>query len=165
VPGTFARYYLEQPVLTPLTFYVGWQQVDETFLNVGYDRNSPNNQNILYNIDGSWTPSSLRQKGAIMIRPVFGKRTDVGIKAKRQQSIITCFPNPATDWITVMFPENISSKQGKLTVYSLSGEACINRKVYSGERVSIGELREGLYLVELKLFGGEVFYTKLIKTQ
>ncbi len=35
-------------------FYVGWKQRSETFLNAGYDINTPNNGRQFYWLNGEW---------------------------------------------------------------------------------------------------------------
>ncbi|HPO65713.1 MAG TPA: T9SS type A sorting domain-containing protein [Bacteroidales bacterium] len=163
-PGGFVRYYLQNPILTPPTFYVGWQQIDETYLNVGYDRNSPNNQNILYNIDGSWTPSSIRQKGALMIRPVFGKRSDVGVVLPKNLLLLTCYPNPAREWTRFVFSAEHAHAEGWLSVYDLTGKLYISQQVYSGKYISLSQIPEGVYVAKIRLTTGQVLYCKLIRT-
>lgn len=164
-PGGFVRYYLQEPVLVPLTFYVGWQQIDETFLNVGYDRNSPNNQNILYNVDGSWTPSTLREKGSLMIRPVFGKRSDVGVKISRLSTSFNCYPNPAKDWTMVEFGSGSPDDQAWLWLYDPAGKLILTRQIYSGQQISLQQVPEGMYIVRIRLANGNFTYGKLIKTR
>ncbi|MCX7985411.1 MAG: T9SS type A sorting domain-containing protein [Bacteroidales bacterium] len=163
--GSFVRYYLQQPVTLPFTFYVGWQQVDETFLNVGYDRNSPNNQNIFYNIDGSWTPSTLRQRGALMIRPVFGRKSEVGLKYSQFPFAFSCYPNPARDWTRIYFSDPKADLQAKLFLYDLSGRLMFHESVFSGDRVSLQQLPEGVYLMQIRLSDSRIYHVKLIKTR
>ncbi|MGC8824016.1 MAG: T9SS type A sorting domain-containing protein [Bacteroidales bacterium] len=161
--GSFVRYYLQQPVLVPLTFYVGWQQVDDTYLNVGYDRNSPNNQNILYNIDGNWTPSSLRQTGALMIRPVFGKRSDVGVNIPLTQAMLTCYPNPARERTTLVYPQSGNNERDRLWLQDVSGKIILSQPIFSGAIISLQHLPEGVYLVRITRSDGHVYYGKLIR--
>jgi len=164
-PGGFIRYYLQKPLLVPLTFYIGWQQVDETFLNVGYDRNSPNNQHILYNLDGNWTTSMLREKGALMMRPVFGKQSDVGIEIPKLYATFNCFPNPAKEWMTVEYVASSPYERAWLWLYDPTGKLILTRQIYSGQQVSLQQVPEGMYIVRIRLPNGNFSYGKLIKTR
>jgi hypothetical protein len=51
-------------------FYVGWKQRSESFLNAGYDVNTPNAGKQFYWLNGEWNQSQV--PGSIMIRPVVG---------------------------------------------------------------------------------------------
>jgi hypothetical protein len=164
--GHFVRYYLEKPILVPTTFYVGWQQIDETFLSVGYDRNTPCNSNILYNLDGTlqcWTVSSLRQKGALMIRPVFGKSSDMQSLLYNSSSTFTVYPNPAFAGFYLKVPEKENGKTGKLMIMDLTGKIYIARTIQTDNYISINAISSGLYIIKLVYPDGNQYFAKLIK--
>ena len=66
----FYDYKIPGGVMVNSTFYVGWKQRSETFLNVGFAVNTPHNGKQLYWLNGAWPPS--QSKCSIMIRHVVG---------------------------------------------------------------------------------------------
>ncbi len=163
ISGGWIRYYLQKPIKVSDTLFVGLQQIDETFLNIGYDRNSPNNQNILYNIDGNWTLSSLKQKGSLMIRPVFGKRSDMKIIYNKAVKDNFIFPNPTHNILILSFPDKEKYYRGTLSIYNSLGKCILHQKVYNKQKIDVNSLSRGHYLVRLTFENGTIYYTNLIK--
>ncbi len=88
------------PIAVSDTIYVGWTQVTNDLLAVGYDRNSDSRQQQFYDISGGsqWQPNTEPQAGSIMIRPVFGSGVVTGIEPNAPPEVVANFktyPNPA----------------------------------------------------------------------
>ena len=66
----FYNYTFPEGVVVNGIFYVGWKQRSESFLNVGYDINTPHAGKQFYWLNGEWSQSQVA--GSIMIRPVVG---------------------------------------------------------------------------------------------
>ena len=66
----FYTYKIPGGVMVNGIFYVGWKQRSETFLNAGFDVNTPNAGKQFYWLNGEWQQSQVN--GSIMIRPVVG---------------------------------------------------------------------------------------------
>jgi len=141
----FLRYVLPKPIAILDTFYVGWIQNTDGFLNVGLDVNKISTQKMFYNIDGTWQQSIV--KGSLMIRPIFGKRIVTGFHEKNVSASIKLYPNPASEVLNVELANNSNSKLS-LFFYDLSGKLLLSSVSY-GEQVNISSLPNGFYIVRI----------------
>ena len=98
----FFTYKLPYPIAVSGTFYVGWKQQSELFLNAGLDLNTQHGGRQQYWINGSWFESQVN--GTLMIRPVAGfplitSNNDINL-ANNDKKIVF-WPNPATNFIHI----------------------------------------------------------------
>jgi YD repeat-containing protein len=66
----------------------------------------------------------------------------------RKTSTIDIYPNPATDHITVVLPENVS--QAVFTLYDTQDKMLIRREINSREEISVSKLVPGIYLYHVR---------------
>ncbi len=160
-------YTFEEPVVVNAgSFFVGYQasNQDETGISIGLDRNTNNNPSTLW-FKGSnlvWTQSGI--EGTTMIRPMFtspGWETIVVNTDTRRDlaSAIALYPNPARDYFVLDLPEGLSST---MSLYDISGRLVKQELVNAGEQISTYGLQDGLYIVQVRLPGAEVFSKKLV---
>ncbi len=157
----FHTYILPKPVMVDDIFYVGWKQRSETFLNAGFDVNSPHGGKQLYWINGVWYESGL--SGTLMIRPVTGPPLATGIRDIRynDRPVLRFWPNPARDYI-VFDPEQLTA-DGRtfISVTDMQGRELLN--VPLADRTDITSLHEGMYIVVAIRNGLPAGYNRLIK--
>jgi hypothetical protein len=167
----FTRYDLDTPVVVPDTFFVGWTQKSETFLNVGLDINRnnsfdvPNHKKdlIYYNLLGTqddWSQSS--KDGALMIRPIVGTylQSRVSIKQATTGNFVI-YPNPAIDRLNIKLSEKDINSNTRIYIFDLAGKIVLN-KILSGQSLDVGMLKPGLYLIRLQTNTGMTFNGKVI---
>lgn len=160
----FYTYNIPEGVMVKGTFYVGWRQRSESFLNAGFDVNTPHSGKQFYWLNGEWRPSQVQ--GSIMIRPVVGdplRITSINDTYYRNKSLISLWPNPATDYINVNTGDQQLSGKSFLTFLDLSGRELL--KVPLVERIDITSLNEGIYIVLTSLNGRTVGYNRVIITR
>lgn len=150
--NTYQRYSLEHPIVTNGSIFVGFEQVGNDFINLGFDRNNQSAERIWYLTSTEWQQSILR--GSLMLRPVFGTAAVNGIsdlQASYPKPIV--FPNPADDYF------NIPIEGCSIALYNRLG--C---KVWTGNgnRVVTSDIPSGLYLVRLITPDGILHTCKLI---
>lgn len=140
-------------VLQPGNFFVGWMQLSNYRMNVGFDRNLTANENMFYNIlGGGWLQSQL--PGAWMIRPVFSSDTlppDVfSIEENEVMSEFNVFPNPASDEVYIVaMNETGNSNNYFVNIFNSTGSMV--KQVSSLPRsVSISELAPGFYFINIQ---------------
>jgi hypothetical protein len=157
----FYTYFIRGKVAVNDIFYVGWKQRSETFLNVGFDLNTPNEGRQLFWINGTWTQSSA--SGSIMIRPVVGKSiiTSINDIKYSNKTKLHFWPNPANDYITFDSQELPVSDLIYISVFDLQGRQLLN--VPFSERIDISSLREGIYIVVANLNGKSIGYNRLVR--
>jgi hypothetical protein len=158
----FYNYTIPDGVAVDGTFYVGWRQRSESFLNVGYDVNTPQAGKQFYWLNGEWNQSQM--PGSIMIRPVVGaplKITSVKETFYKNKNLMSFWPNPATDYININPGE--LQLHGSLTIsfIDLNGQELL--KVPYTDRVNISSLHDGMYYLVISMNGQTVGYNRLIK--
>jgi hypothetical protein len=155
------------------TFYVGWKQRSETFLNVGLDINTSNKGRQLYWLNGTWQQSHVN--GSIMIRPVVAGRgtadsennnddDDDNNQNDKKNIQITVYPNPATDFIRIATKNIDETKPALVTITDFSGRELIKIQ-NSGEQINISSLKPGIYFVSYNIKGIYLGYCRLIKAR
>jgi hypothetical protein len=160
----FYTYNFPDGVMVNNTFYVGWKQRTETFLNAGFDVNTPNAGRQFFWLNGNWLQSQV--KGTVMIRPVVGdplKITSIKDTYYRNKNLVNIWPNPATDYFYVNSGDLQLSGLTYVSVLDIYGRELI--KVPLSERVDISSLQEGMYIIVTSTNGIPVGYNRLIKTK
>jgi hypothetical protein len=159
----FHTYRLKQSVKVDGTFYVGWKQRTETFLNAGLDLNTPHNGKQLYWINGNWTESGVQ--GSLMIRPVTGPpiATSINDILYRKDKAISFYPNPAVNFITID-DEDLEKEGGAyISIIDLSGRVVL--RVPFARKTDISGLSPGMYIISASLNGKPYGTNRLIKTR
>jgi len=159
----FYTYTIPEGVIVNGTFYVGWRQRSESFLNVGYDVNTPHAGKQFFWLNGDWSQSQV--SGSIMIRPVLGsplKITSVKETSYKNKNKLNFWPNPAKDYINIDTGDSHLNGSAYIKITDLSGHDLIN--IPYSERVDISSLHDGMYIVVITINGMPVSYNRLIKT-
>ena len=160
----FYTYTIPEGVVVNGTFYVGWRQRSESFLNVGYDVNSPHAGKQFFWLNGAWSQSQV--SGSIMIRPVLGsplKITSVKETSYKNKNKLNFWPNPAKEYINIDTGDSQLNGSAYIKITDLSGHDLIN--IPYSERVDISSLHDGMYIVVITINGMPVSYNRLIKTR
>ena len=135
----YVDYMLKTPFLLSDTFFVGFRQNHEIYMNLGFDKSYDNSSRTFYSIS-SWNQSE--NKGTIMIRPVFGKKFRSDINAYLSTNSISIYPNPANNFININTKENFT-----LTIYNQTGQLL---NTYKNKRIiNVSYLIDGLYFIKI----------------
>ena len=160
----FYTYNIPEGVMVNSIFYVGWRQRSETFLNAGFDLNTPNAGRQLFWLNGDWQQSQMQ--GSIMIRPILGdplRTTSIKDIYYNNRSLINIWPNPATDYLNVTTGDLQLSGLTYASVVDMYGRVLI--KVPFSERIDISSLHDGIYTLITNINGRPVSYNRFIKTR
>jgi hypothetical protein len=160
----YYTYKIPDGIMVNGIFFVGWKQRSETFLNAGFDINTPNAGKQVYWLNGEWRQSQV--EGSLMIRPVVGDPlllTAIHNTPYRNKTLINIWPNPANDYINVDPGELQISGSCFITILDLNGRQLI--KVPYKKQIDISSLHEGVYIIITNLNGRPVGYNRLIKTR
>ncbi len=160
----FYNYNIPGGIMVNDIFYVGWKQRSETFLNAGFDINTPHSDRQFYWLNGEWLQSQVQ--GSVMIRPVVGyplKTTSINDTFYNKNNILSIWPNPASDYVNINPGELQISGLSYITVMDLQGRELI--KVPYSERVDVSSLHEGIYIILTSMNGRPISYNRLIKTK
>lgn len=160
----FHTYILPDGVMVNGVFYAGWRQRSETFLNAGFDVNTPNRGRQYYWLNGTWLQS--QKDGSIMIRPVVGapiKTTSSDDVNPPESKNYKIWPNPASDQINLNFSELALSRSAYVSIIDLQGRELM-RVPYS-ERIDISRIRPGIYTLITISEGRRTGYIRLVITK
>jgi hypothetical protein len=148
-PGSrnaFVDYAFSNPVAVTDTFYVGWLQINEQPVTVGFDRNSVLGKNrVFYNLGTEWAKETALN-GSIMIRPYLGRKAQAIVTGTEPTPDAEAFffPNPnkgVVNW------QNKSLK--KIDIYSIQGRLVETISPAPGEHsASLARLSDGIYIIK-----------------
>lgn len=143
----FVEYEFTNGVAVVDTFYVGWLQISEDALAVGFDRNSTlGTSQLVSNLSTEWTTNT-DLKGSVMIRPFFGGKTSGIITGSEPLPALdlSVFPNPTSGLIRWE-----SELVRRIEVFSLQGIQVRTVLPAEGQReASLAELSDGLYVLRI----------------
>jgi hypothetical protein len=148
----FVTYHLNPPLPVIGTFYVGWQQTTGDFLSIGFDRYNNSQDNIFWNVTGTWNTSAF--SGSLMIRPVVGKPIPLGVDDIATTDLkINIYPNPCNaSTINISIPKsidnNLNSGNCDIIVSDMLGH--IRLKTGYQSRIDVSGLASGLYFLEIR---------------
>lgn len=143
----FYTYVLDKPVEIIGDFFVGWRQRSETFLNAGFDLNTPHNGRQLYYLNGEWNVSQM--PGSVMIRPAFGpeiKSSDINNPLYNEMRI-KIWPNPASEYIYISIGNQPLVSDIGITITDLAGRIILKSNYYNSDRLDVSALPAGIYFV------------------
>jgi hypothetical protein len=160
----FYSYSIPEGVMVNDIFYIGWKQRSETFLNAGFDVNTPNGGKQFFWLNGEWQQSQVN--GSVMIRPVVGnpiKTTSVKDIYYHSLKYFNIWPNPATDYININTGEMQLSGSAYVSIIDIYGRELM--KVPFSEQVNISSLHDGIYTILIYMNGRPVSNNRIIKTR
>lgn len=161
----FYNYHIPEGVEIEGVFYIGWKQRSETFLNAGFDVNTPHEGRQYFWLNGSWNVSQV--EGSVMIRPVLGKslitRIDDAPSHDEEADQLILWPNPAKDYIRINVREHPYSSHAFICILNLAGNELI--RVPFSEIIDISKLSDGMYILVTVIDGQRTGYKKFIKTR
>lgn len=157
-PGQEIHYFaLEEAIPVSGTFYVGFTQFTNDFLQVGLDKSNDFGDRIFYNVGGGWVQNT-EVSGSLLIRP------HVSLSGKASGSIDTpntvrIFPNPTVNEVQV------EGEFSSLRVVDTFGREVFPSRVPSvkGETLNFKDQNPGLYLIYIQGNSGPQSYRILVK--
>lgn len=153
----FQTYVLESPTVLSGSIFVGFEQVGNSFINLGFDRNTQSADRIWYLTSTEWQQSILR--GSLMLRPRFGQAATIGIgDVECEGRQLKIYPNPASDMVQISgMPEG-----SHIVIYDLYGRPIISTVDY---QIPISDLPTGLYILRVVAPDGTASHAKLSVTR
>ena len=150
----FTTYQLTNPalVLPAGIFYVGWMQLSNDPLNVGFDRNTNADGHTFINVSGYWQPSIL--PGTVMLRPLFRgpyiPPTGIAPVAPRSLQGVSLFPNPTQNQVQVLVSNsNAAADQMQIEVLDLLGRRLDYQMGKSPINIDLSGIAPGIYCVKV----------------
>jgi hypothetical protein len=146
----FVTYKLDQPLEVSDTIYVGWQQLSDNFLNIGFDANNNAGAHFFFNSVGVWQPTIF--SGALMIRPLFGPQQIVHTGELEETEPMGVYPNPLRSGIlTLQKPLNLNSNF-EIVIFDSSGKTAAI--FHNQTQLDLSGLTDGMYFLQVKTRDG-----------
>lgn len=143
--NSYVRYKLTTPQLVNGSIFVGFEQANNAYINIGFDRNNDVSDRIYYRTATSWQRSIL--KGALMMRPCFGQFALSDISSPTPKDCeVTVYPNPAKDYITIERQEAFG-ESANVQIIDIKGT--ILREMPYSECLYVGDLSRGVYVLRI----------------
>jgi hypothetical protein len=143
----FYRYDINPPIIVNNTFYVGWRQLTNNLINVGFDIHNDAKSEIFYTVNNKWTPLD-DFSGSLLIRPEMYRTKLLNVKnteLKEFSAKPIMYPNPTTDATTIeLEADNV------IEIYDLTGKKQIQVNGKKGlNTIDVSSLSEGMYMVKV----------------
>jgi hypothetical protein len=142
----FYRYDINPPIIVNNTFYVGWRQLTNNLINVGFDIHNDAKSEIFYTINNKWTPLT-DFSGSLMIRPEMYRTKLLSVKDENiveltQKPVL--YPNPAENEISIEL-----DKKELIQIYDLTGKLLQQIMCEKGiNHIDISNLSGGMYMLK-----------------
>ena len=155
--NNFQNYKLENPLLIDGKFYVGWEQIESKFLNIGFDLNNDASSKLLYNIYGTW--QNFPTSGSLMIRPVFGTENvlDNVVEITNENNVVL-FPNPTSNKINIRSNEYF--KISEIEIFDISGRKL--KSSFETENIDVSDFSKGIYFVKIHNSSDKAIIKKIV---
>jgi len=157
-PLSHYRYYaFPEAIFLKDSFYIGFYQSTSDYINIGFDLNSVATTKMYYKTLSGWVNSQM--KGAVMLRPVFGKKADPYASVDEIHfASVSVYPNPAS----LSFYIN-ASESFVLNIHDIQGKQVLSQNCVSGNNViNIESLNSGVYILNMINSNNEIQFQKLV---
>ena len=135
----FGTYPLQGSVSVSDTFYIGFQQLSENRLGIGFDKNTDTFNRVYFNVSGSWEQDSTLH-GSLMIRPKFRNRIVTSSPERIVKPPVSIYPNPTQGVFRV------EGEFDRLRLYDLWGREVPLRDLGPGQ-YQIDSQTPGIYVL------------------
>jgi len=144
----FTTYELDSVLKINGTFYIGWVQASNFFMNIGFDRNSVKSNFMFFKVNSTgWQQSALA--GTAMIRPVFADRLTTGLSSTRKNRMeFKLYPNPGNGKLNVSINTNLFDDTPRY-IHILNLQAQVVAELPYENNIDLSQLNNGMYIIQL----------------
>ncbi|MFK8038522.1 MAG: T9SS type A sorting domain-containing protein [Crocinitomicaceae bacterium] len=155
---TYYTFNDNKAVPVPSQFFIGFEQIEDENLFLGFDMNNNNQDKIFYNTGGAWVNASF--PGSLIMRPVFSTALNYTLDVEPvlpEPIEFIMYPNPVNDILTVAdLPQDYV-----LQLFDIAGKEMIK---VAENRIDFSPFNSGFYIVNvLNQMGNVVYSQKIIK--
>ena len=142
--NNYHRYALTTPVVVSDTVFIGFEQLSNDFINLGFDRSNDSRQYTFYRTAGDWMQSILC--GSVMMRPLFGSEAVVGISKPHTSALsATIFPTPASDILHIRLDGDAANKY--ISIIDMKGISLLD--IPYTDNVDLHNIPNGIYIIRI----------------
>ena len=163
----YVAYKFDKPVFIQkgATYYIGWTQLSDAFLNIGFDRNRNHQERNFFNINNTWEQSIY--EGSVMARPIF-TRTDANfpgdyepteppVVVEDTNADFIAYPNPVVEGrLHIAKDDNRQTpiNAQRVDIYDISGRLILSGSLDYGS-IDVSTLHPGVYII--RVWDNDVF--------
>lgn len=148
----FATFVFDTAITVSGKFYVGWAQLDNRNLQIGYDLNNTKGRDYMYvYVNDVWNPSGIAIDGSPMIRvildgsfPLDTPFTSIN-EVVRNIEVLKIYPNPSSGIVNIEVPLEVNDFE--VVLIDLTGKVVL--KTANDNQLNISYLPAGMYMVQL----------------
>ncbi len=158
--NTFATYNLSSCfTINPGTYYFGIQQTTSQPLNIGFDKNNNSGLNTFIDVGNGFINPNY--KGSLMINPIIGCKTLVGVNELNTITTPIIYPNPTNDILNLELPNGIIKA---IEVINTLGQSQIKIKNINESKTHINliDLTAGIYFIKIVTSQNKSIIKKII---
>ncbi len=144
----YHRYLLSSPQVISDSVFVGFEQLNTEFINLGFDRSNDAREYLYYRTGNEWQQSIL--SGAVMMRPVFRNPDLVGIDDRPSLSAnidVDIFPNPTKGMLHLRC-NGPQTEHLTITLYDMHGKRMLQQDFTPS--LNVEALSAGVYLLQIE---------------
>lgn len=142
----FTRIELSRRLAVSDTFYIGFEQLSDKNLSIGFDKNTDSGAEIFSNTTNEWVQNK-NIKGSLMMRPVFLNRLIVSTNEQIWENLpATVYPNPTNGEI------HIDGKVSHAQLIDLQGRVLVEKTFLpydTDKNLDLNGFTNGLYILYL----------------
>ena len=148
----YTTYLFDEPLPLPEgNFFVGWEQVGDTPIGVGYDRNSDSRDFQFFDLGNNGEWQQLQPLlGALMVRPLLANFSEPTTSTEGDfspESLADVFPNPTTGTLHLRPRPGTNAARLRVDIYAATG--ALLRSLTGPRTLDLSTLPPGLYLLDM----------------
>lgn len=165
----FATFVFDTAITVSGKFYVGWAQLDNRNLQIGYDLNSTKGRDHMYLfLNNQWRPSTINTPGSPMMRVILDGSFPLDTpdftsisNVLHKDVNLKVYPNPTNSDLNIVVPDSI--RDFEIKMYDFAGKQVLAENNLS--KVNVNRLVQGMYFIQLTdIRTGEHYFSRFIKT-
>ena len=160
----FATFAFDSGIVVQDKFYIGWAQIDNSNIQIGYDVNSKKGRDHMFiYTNNRWAASTVSLSGSPMIRAIldgsYPFENPVSIREVATQKQLHLYPNPAQDVLYFGVEEN---RDWEYAVHDAYGRTVLIGEL-ENNRIKLMDLQGGVYFIKMTNDKREVYSGKFLK--
>tara|TARA_B110000037_G_scaffold222790_1_gene299597 strand:- start:674 stop:2941 length:2268 start_codon:yes stop_codon:yes gene_type:complete len=151
--NSFATFVFNAPIIVTDKFYIGWAQIDNRNLQIGYDLNSTKGREHMYVFTANtWKASTINLKGSPMIRAVLDgdypipPPTPTSINTVEKLEYIKVYPNPTNNYLNIEMPTSLDSYI--VRIFDYAGKVLFVEE--NTQKIDVTHLTKSIYFLQIE---------------
>jgi len=160
----YATFVFDTPIIVKDKFYIGWAQLDNRNLQIGYDLNYTKGRNHMYlYTSNSWKKSLINMEGSVMMRAILDGDYPIpnptSISNVSKVEYIKVYPNPTKSVLNIDVPKSLSNYS--VSVYDYTGKQL--RFIENEKTIVVSSFNPGVYFLKItNINRGNIYKSRFV---